>query len=107
MPLLLHLPTFTTDLYCQKFNPAQPLSTPLFSVESSLEFTTRLARLFAKKIQLPVYVGSSVDLAGAGLGGTLEEEMEAFRKVVEVVTEKLQTNLGIANGVSGLSISGS
>lgn len=91
----------------QKFNPRQPLSTPLFSVESSIEFTVRLARLFAKKTQLPVYVGSSVSFAGAGLGGTVEEEMEAFGKVVNVVTEKLQTSLGLTNGLSEMSIAAS
>lgn len=66
-----------------------------------------MARLFAKKTQLPVYVGSSMSFASAGLGGTVEEEMEAFRKVVDVVTEKLQDKLGITNGVSGLSINSS
>lgn len=89
----------------QKFNPAQPISTPLFSVESSLEFTSRLARLFARKTQLPVYVSSSMSFAGAGLGGTVEEEMEAFRKVVEVITSKLQDALGITNGVAAISVS--
>lgn len=54
-----------------------------------------------------MYVGSSVSFAGAGLGGTVEEEMEAFGKVVEVVTSKLQDVLGITNGVSGIAISGS
>lgn len=63
-----------------------------------------MARLFAKKTQLPVYVGSSISFESAGLGGTVEEEMEAFRKVVDIVAEKLQTKLGITNGVSGLSI---
>lgn len=91
----------------QKFNPTQPLSTPLFSVEDSVEFTSRMARLLAKKTQLPVYVGSSISLASAGLGGTVEEEMEAFRKVVDVVTEKLHDKLGVTNGVSGLSINSS
>lgn len=89
----------------EKFNPTQPLSTPLFSVESSLDLTSRLARLFAKKTGLPTYVGSSLSLSGAGFGGTVEEEMEAFRKVVEVVTEKLQASLGITNGVAGMTIS--
>lgn len=31
--------------------------------------------------------------------------MEAFRKLVEVITAKLQDSLGLANGVSGISIS--
>ena len=53
-------------------------------MESTLEFTTRLARLLAKKTRMPVYVGNSISLANTGLGGTVEEEMEVFAKVVEV-----------------------
>jgi len=74
----------------QRFNPSQPLATPLVVVEPTLEFTTRLARLLAKKSQMPVYVGNSISLASTGLGGTMEEEMEAFKKVVEVVLPRLQ-----------------
>ena len=33
--------------------------------------------------------------------------MEAFRKVVEVVTEKLQSSLGITNGVADMTVSSS
>lgn len=88
----------------KKFNPSQPISTPLFSVESSVDLTSRLARLFARKTGLPTYVGSSLSLSGAGLGGTVEEEMEAFRKVVEVITEKLQSSLGITNGLAEMTI---
>lgn len=76
-------------------------------MESSLDLASRLARLFARKTGLPTYVGSSLSLSGAGLGGTVEEEMEAFRKVVEVVTEKLQSSLGITNGVADMAISSS
>lgn len=66
-----------------------------------------MARLFAKKTQLPVYVSSSMSFASTGLGGTVEEEMEAFRSVVEVVTGKLQDVLGVTNGVSAMSVSSS
>lgn len=52
-----------------------------------------------------MYVSSSMSFAGAGLGGTVEEEMEAFRKLVEVITGKLHGAMGITNGVSGISIS--
>jgi hypothetical protein len=33
----------------------------------------------------PVYVGNSISFASTGMGGTVEEEMEGFRRVVEVV----------------------
>lgn len=66
-----------------------------------------MARLIAKKAQLPVYVANSMSFSSTGLGGTVEEEMEAFRRVVEVVTGKLQDVLGITTGVSAMSVSSS
>jgi len=36
-----------------------------------------------------VYVGNSMSFASTGMGGTVEEEMEGFRRVVEVVTRLL------------------
>lgn len=74
----------------QRINPGQALSTPLYTYESSLEFTTRLAKLLARKTGRPTYVGNSISFASAGMGGTVEEEMEGFRKVVEVVMEEYQ-----------------
>jgi hypothetical protein len=44
-----------------------------------------MAKLLAKKTGKPVYVGNSISFASAGMGGVVEEEMEGFRKVVEVV----------------------
>ncbi|OTA94379.1 hypothetical protein M434DRAFT_20909 [Hypoxylon sp. CO27-5] len=73
-----------------KYNPSQPLSTTIYSVEATLEFTTRLAKILAKKTQMPVYVGNSISFANTGLGGTVEEEMEALKKVVEISLDKLQ-----------------
>src|SRR5690349_14578519 len=61
----------------QKYNPSQPLATPLCTVEPTIEFTTRLAKLLARRTQRPTYVGNSISFASTGLGGTVEEEMEA------------------------------
>jgi len=66
-------------------NVGQTLSTPLYTYESSIEFTTRIAKLLARKTGKPVYVGNSISFASAGMGGTVEEEMEGFKTVVEVV----------------------
>jgi len=71
-------------------NPGQTISTPLYSYESSLEFTTRLSKLLARKLNKPVYVGNSISFATAGMGGTVEEEMEGFKKVVEVVMQEVK-----------------
>jgi len=35
-------------------------------------------------------VGNSISFASTGLGGTVEEEMDAFKKVVEVTLAQLQ-----------------
>jgi hypothetical protein len=73
-----------------RFNAQQPLATTLFSMESTVEFTTRLARLLARKTQLPVYVSNSMKLDSAGMGGTVEEEMEAFKDIVQATLKKLR-----------------
>ncbi|CAG5143452.1 uncharacterized protein ALTATR162_LOCUS1353 [Alternaria atra] len=71
--------------------PAEALSTPLFTHGGTLDFTTRLSKVLARKTGKPVYVGNSSSFASAGMGGTVEEEMEAFRRVVEVVTGLLKS----------------
>ncbi|KAI1818105.1 hypothetical protein GGS20DRAFT_529771 [Poronia punctata] len=73
-----------------KYDPNQPLSTTIYSAESRLEFATRIAKILAKKTNMPVYVGNSISLANTGLGGTVEEELEAFKQVVAIALDKLQ-----------------
>lgn len=62
----------------------------MYTQESNLEFATRIANLLAKRTQLPAYVGSSLDLSNMGMGGTAEEEMEAFKRVIEVIVAKIK-----------------
>ena len=78
----------------QRSNPSRTLSTPLYTYESSVEFTTRLAKLLARRTKKAVYVGNSISFASAGMGGTVEEEMAGFKKVVEVVMEEVQKSDG-------------
>lgn len=75
----------STNLELQRYNPSQPLSTPLYTLPSSQDFATRMAKVLASRTKRPCYVGSSVNLSGAVAGGTVEEEMEAFRAIVKVV----------------------
>jgi hypothetical protein len=84
----------------QRLNNGQTISTPLFTQESTLEFTTRIAKLLARKTGKPVYVGNSISFASAGMGGTVEEEMEGFKKVVEVVMGEV-TKPPTTNGING------
>ncbi|TVY82501.1 hypothetical protein LSUE1_G002472 [Lachnellula suecica] len=83
-----------------RINAGQALSTPLYTSEPTLEFTTRLAKLLAHRTGKPVYVGNSISFASAGMGGTVEEEIEGFKKVVEVVLEEVQSSGGqrVVNG---------
>jgi hypothetical protein len=74
-----------------RFDAQQPLATTLFTSEATLEFTTRMARLLARKTQLPVYVTNSISLANTAMGGTMEEEMAAFKGIVEVVLDKIRS----------------
>ncbi|KAF9734461.1 hypothetical protein PMIN06_004621 [Paraphaeosphaeria minitans] len=66
-------------------NPSDPLSTPLFTPPTTLDFTTRMSKILTRRLKKPVYVGNSISFASAGMGGTVEEEMEGFKRVVEVV----------------------
>ncbi|KAJ2894303.1 hypothetical protein MKZ38_007742 [Zalerion maritima] len=77
--------------------PSEPLATALFTVESTLEFATRLAKLLAKKTHLPVYVSSSLRLEAAAMGGNVEEEMEAFKKIVDISLKVLQPAISAAS----------
>lgn len=65
-------------------------------MEPTIEFTTRMAKLLAKKTQLPTYVGNSISFANTGLGGTVEEEMEAFKQIAQLALSKLQ-HLAVAS----------
>lgn len=73
----------------QRFNEKQPLATTLFAHEPTIEFTTRVARTVARKAKAPVYVTNSISFRDAGLGGTVEEEMEALQNVIAVINTSL------------------
>jgi hypothetical protein len=83
-------------------NSSQTFSTPLYTNESTIEFTTRLAKLFACKTGKPIYVGNSISFATTGLGGTVEEEMEVLKMVVELVTDELRKS-GVVSLVDGMA----
>jgi hypothetical protein len=81
----------------QRATPNDTLSTPLFTHGGTLDFTTRLSKLLARKTGKPVYVGNSTSFSSAGMGGTVEEEMEGFRRVVEVVMGLLNKEQAVAS----------
>lgn len=85
----------------QRFNSSQPLATSLFPHEPTLEFTTRMAKLLARKADLPVYVTNSISFVNAGMGGTVEEEMEAFKNIAEAVLARIHSAGVGATAVNG------
>jgi hypothetical protein len=44
-----------------------------------------MAKVLTRRLKKPVYVGNSISFASAGMGGAVEEEMEGFKRVVDVV----------------------
>ncbi|KXJ93252.1 hypothetical protein Micbo1qcDRAFT_174338 [Microdochium bolleyi] len=81
-----------------------PLSTTIYHVEATLEFTTRLAKILVRKTSMPVYVANSISFANTGLGGTVEEEMEAFKQVVALVSQQLR-KAGLKDAANGAASS--
>lgn len=67
----------------QRFKSSEPLCTNIYIEENSLEFAVRLAQLMVKRTSLPVYVSCSLSLDRMGLGGTVEEVLEAFQAVTK------------------------
>lgn len=65
------------------------MSTTIYSATSSLDFATRLAKVLAHRLKKPCYVGSSISLSAAAGGGSVDEEMEAFRYVVQTVCSQV------------------
>lgn len=57
-----------------------------------------MAKLLARRTKRPVYVGNSISFESAGMGGTVEEEMEGFRRVVDVVMEEVNKSDQLVNG---------
>lgn len=82
---LFHAYTTNANNSHQLRNPTSiPSSTPLYSDLNTVDFATRLATIIAKRTGSPTYVGSSISIASAGRGGDVNEEMDSFRKILEV-----------------------
>ena len=59
-------------------NSREPLSTTLCSAGYSIDYATRLSKILARRMHLPVYVGCSMSFAGI----SPEEEIEGLSVVV-------------------------
>ncbi|KAI9372418.1 hypothetical protein BJX61DRAFT_448888 [Aspergillus egyptiacus] len=64
-------------------SPRSTISTTLYRTASSEEYATRIAKILARRMGVPVYVGCSIDPNALGL--MAEEEMEGVKRIVDVV----------------------
>ena len=68
----------------KRMNPSNVISTTIYSSGSSIDYANRVAKILARKMALPVYVGCSMNFSGL----IVEEEMEGLTKVIETVMNK-------------------
>ena len=66
-------------------NNKETICTPLIPDMATLETTERIARILARRLQVPVYLRNSMNFAAMGAGGSVEEEMGVIRDIVETV----------------------
>lgn len=69
-----------------RHSPRSVISTVLYSSPSTEEYTSRVAKILARRMSLPVYVGCSIDPRALELA--VEEEMEGLSKLVEVIMDR-------------------
>lgn len=75
----------------QRIQGTNTLSTALYTRDSSIDFTTRTAKILARRTGMPAYVGGSVSFGGGyGMRPTVEEEVEGLKAVVDVVVREVE-----------------
>jgi len=67
----------------QVLNDRNVISTPLTTSGSSIDYATRMAKILARRMKQPVYVGCSMNFAGT----TAEEEMEGLTVAVDKIMQ--------------------
>ncbi|KAE8146918.1 hypothetical protein BDV25DRAFT_43754 [Aspergillus avenaceus] len=72
-------------------NPRNTLSTTLYT-SANVEYTTRVAKILARRMQVPVYVGCSIDPVALEL--MVEEEMEGLTQIVDVIMKRWEEERG-------------
>ncbi|KAL4940377.1 hypothetical protein BDV06DRAFT_20807 [Aspergillus oleicola] len=67
-------------------SPRSTISTTLYTAASTEEYATRIAKILARRMGVPVYLGCSIDPVALGL--LPEEEMEGLTGIVDKVMKK-------------------
>ncbi|KAL2824111.1 hypothetical protein BDW59DRAFT_147848 [Aspergillus cavernicola] len=64
-------------------SPRSTISTTLYTSPSTEEYATRIAKILARRMGVPVYLGCSIDPTALSL--MPEEEMEGLARIVDTV----------------------
>ncbi|KAL4809209.1 hypothetical protein BDV18DRAFT_156967 [Aspergillus unguis] len=67
-------------------SPRATISTTLYTTASTEEYATRISKILARRMGVPVYLGCSIDPVSLGLFP--EEEMEGLTGIVDRVMAK-------------------
>lgn len=65
----------------QRIDPQNVLCTTLYSSEQSVDYASRMAKLLARRMGLPVYLGCSVKFPGL----LTTEEVESFMELTRAI----------------------
>lgn len=84
------LTTSVSSATLKRANANDSMCTPLYSTPSTVDMATRTARILARRMQMPVYVGCSVEFSGS----SAEEEAEGLAKIVQVIMGKWEGRKG-------------
>lgn len=67
-----------------RLNPQNIPSTTFYSSEDTIDHASRIAKILAQRMNVPVYVGCSMKLSGL----MVEEQLGSLRELAEVIMEK-------------------
>ena len=71
----------------QRFQPNEPLCTPIYAFPSTAEFATRVAKSVARRTSRPAYVSWSGSFGMGGAG--VDEEIEGLRVAVQAIMKAM------------------
>lgn len=73
----------------QRTNSRSTISTTLYTSPGSIDYATRAAKILARRMNVPVYVGCNIDPVVTG--STVEEEMEGFSKMIDTIMRRWES----------------
>ena len=65
----------------QRLDSQNVLSTTFYSTESTIDYAHRIAKILARRMNIPVYVGCSLKFPGL----LVDEEMQSLTELIKVI----------------------